>query len=108
MQPGQDITSLNAPMFKTLAQIADETTGQTASVFWNDQPPNEPMPPDSFAHQKGFLGFDLQGAGFLMIHSAPNFVSVINKKVDMWYPYTSLKYGQHFFCITMNGFSNFD
>lgn len=98
----------NSPLFRTLSQVADQTTQQTASVFWNDQPPNEPLPPFSFAHQKGFLGFDQQGAGFIMIHSAPNFVSVVNGKAQIYYPPTSLKYGQHFLCISTDSFATYN
>eukprot|EP00825_Cyclidium_porcatum_P048509 TRINITY_DN816_c0_g1_i6.p1 TRINITY_DN816_c0_g1~~TRINITY_DN816_c0_g1_i6.p1 ORF type:complete len:461 (+),score=50.16 TRINITY_DN816_c0_g1_i6:30-1412(+) len=108
LEPKTKITGLDSSLFRTLAQIADQTTGKTASVFWNDQPPHEPLPPFTFAHQKGFLGFDLNGDGFILVHSAPNFVTVIDKKVQLTYPSTSLRYGQHFMCITIDSFDVYD
>lgn len=107
-QTESNLGDQSSPLMRTLSLISDQTTEQTASIFWNDQPPNQSRPSPSFAHAKGFMGFDLQGNGFTVIHSAPNFVSVIDRRVVLEYPTEQTKFGQHFFCITMSGLSTFD
>lgn len=62
----------------TLQQIEAVPSQNYLSIFWNDEPPDIPDPSLTYAHAKGALAMDLDQKGFILIHSSPNFVEIVN------------------------------
>eukprot|EP00111_Clytia_hemisphaerica_P012202 TCONS_00035821-protein len=100
------ITSPQSVAGLTLNQVYDAyenraTPSGQAHLFYNDA--NLDINDDSYnskwGHTKGAMAFDQQ-IGFWMIHSVPHFPDFAKNGYS--YPSSGHKYGQMFFCMTLN------
>lgn len=51
---------------------------------------------------------DTSYKGFILPHSAPKFVQIVNGKLNLTYPAPQSVYGQHFMCMTIGDAKTFN
>ncbi|PIC38326.1 hypothetical protein B9Z55_010373 [Caenorhabditis nigoni] len=92
---GNDINDATVAVGATISQVySSDKTNNFAFMYSDDDPIKEA---DSYrGHAKGVSLFD-STTGFWLIHSVPNFPPLTSYS----YPKTAEKYGQSFFCASM-------
>jgi len=89
-------------LYKTLDQLNSLSRDTTSILAFNDEHPDGYVQFDG-AHAKGVVAWDTTTkTGFYIMHSAPKFPIVDDDKVTPTLQKNALKYGQNFFCVTID------